>query len=181
MTGHSPFRPFVLASTSLGQEGLDFHVWCHAILHWNLPSNPVDLEQREGRIHRYKGHAVRRNVAPAHGLAALASHWTAEQYDPWTALFECAARQRQPHESELSPYWVYEVEGGATIERRVPLLPYSREVGKLERLKRSLALYRLVFGQPRQEDLLVHLERHMSREDAENALRDWRVELAPPG
>jgi len=28
-------------------EGLDFHHYCHAIVHWNLPSNPVDLEQRE--------------------------------------------------------------------------------------------------------------------------------------
>jgi hypothetical protein len=56
---NSPFRPFVLASTSIGQEGLDFHMYSHAIVHWNLPGNPVDLEQREGRIHRYKAHAVR--------------------------------------------------------------------------------------------------------------------------
>ena len=35
-----------------------------------LPGNPVDLEQREGRIHRYKGHAVRRNVAASHAFAA---------------------------------------------------------------------------------------------------------------
>ena len=47
----SPFWPFVLASTSVGQEGLDFHLWCHAVVHWNLPTNPVDLEQREGRVH----------------------------------------------------------------------------------------------------------------------------------
>ena len=65
---NSPFRPFVLASTSVGQEGLDFHVYSHAVVHWNLPGNPVDLEQREGRVHRYKGHAVRKNVAAAHGL-----------------------------------------------------------------------------------------------------------------
>ena len=49
---NSPFWPFVLASTSIGQEGLDFHLWCHAVVHWNLPTNPVDLEQREGRVHR---------------------------------------------------------------------------------------------------------------------------------
>ena len=68
---NSPFRPFVLASTSIGQEGLDFHPWCHRLIHWNLPGNPVDLEQREGRVHRYKGHAVRRNVAASHGSDAL--------------------------------------------------------------------------------------------------------------
>ncbi|MFN8414554.1 MAG: hypothetical protein U0Z26_19405, partial [Anaerolineales bacterium] len=42
---NSPFWPFVLATTSIGQEGLDFHNYCHAIVHWNLPTNPVDLEQ----------------------------------------------------------------------------------------------------------------------------------------
>ena len=41
---NSPFRPFVLASTSIGQEGLDFHPWCHRLIHWNLPGNPMDLE-----------------------------------------------------------------------------------------------------------------------------------------
>lgn len=47
---NSPFRPFVLASTSVGQEGLDFHWYCRKIMHWNISSNPQDMEQREGRI-----------------------------------------------------------------------------------------------------------------------------------
>src|SRR5918992_104588 len=81
---NSPFRPFVLATTSVGQEGLDFHTYCHAVVHWNLPSNPVDLEQREGRVHRYKGHAIRRNVAATYEL----SHITPEAVDPWESLFE---------------------------------------------------------------------------------------------
>lgn len=51
---NSPMRPFVLATTSIGQEGLDFHNYCRVIMHWNLPSNPIDLEQREGRINRFK-------------------------------------------------------------------------------------------------------------------------------
>ena len=45
---NSPFWPFVLSTTSVGQEGLDFHLFCRDIVHWNLPSNPVDLEQRRG-------------------------------------------------------------------------------------------------------------------------------------
>jgi len=83
---NSPFRPFVLAMTSIGQEGLDFHQYCHEIYHWNLPSNPIDLEQREGRIHRYKGHVIRRNVARRNPFPANASKfkWLA---DPWRELF----------------------------------------------------------------------------------------------
>jgi hypothetical protein len=38
------------------------------------------------------------------------------------------------------------------------MLPLSREHEQLRRLKRSLAVYRLTFGQPRQEDLLAWLE-----------------------
>ena len=31
---NSPMRPFVLATTSIGQEGLDFHNYCRVIMHW---------------------------------------------------------------------------------------------------------------------------------------------------
>ena len=64
------------------------------------------------------------------------------------------ARKARPRGvNDLVPFWVYQVEGGAKIERYVPAFPLSREVEKLRLLKRSLAAYRLVFGQPRQEDL----------------------------
>ncbi|MGU5617653.1 helicase-related protein [Aeromonas caviae] len=151
---NSPFRPFVLASTSIGQEGLDFHTWCHAVVHWNLPSNPVDLEQREGRVHRYKGHAVRKNIAERYGLSALSEVF--EAGDPWQKLFHIASQKKLNGQSDLIPYWIFE-EGSARVERRIPILPYSKEVGKLKRLKHGLALYRMVFGQPRQEDLLFSL------------------------
>ncbi len=174
---NSPFRPFILASTSVGQEGLDFHLWCHAVVHWNLPSNPVDLEQREGRVHRYKGHAVRKNVARAVGRSVLRDHWTPGM-DPWRILFEQARAMRG---NDLQAYWLFETENGATIERRVPLLPLSRDAAQLTRLKRGLALYRLVFGQPRQEDLLVHLGDRLSQEGIDRAVAEWRIDLAPPG
>jgi hypothetical protein len=174
---NSPFRPFVLASTSIGQEGLDFHTWCHAVVHWNLPSNPVDLEQREGRVHRYKGHAVRKNIAARYGLAGLAQ-WD-QRGDPWAHLFLRACQDRAPGASELVPFWIYEG-GDARIERRVPLIPFSREVGQLHRLKRNLALYRLVFGQPRQEDLLAHLTERLTSPAAMSRAASWQLSLSPP-
>ena len=77
-------------------------------------------------------------------------------------------------------FWVYETEGGARVERRVPLLPLSRDAAQLERLKRGLALYRLVFGQPRQEDLLAHLGEQLTPEQREHAVNEWRIDLTPP-
>lgn len=172
---NSPFRPFVLASTSIGQEGLDFHTWCHAVMHWNLPSNPVDLEQREGRVHRYKGHAVRKNIAEKYGLEALSE--THQRGDPWQALFKIASESKISGQSDLIPYWIFE-EGAARVERRIPLLPYSKEVAKLKRLKQGLALYRMVFGQPRQEDLLFSLSQNGNHEPMN--LADWLISLEPP-
>ncbi|EDT2533598.1 DEAD/DEAH box helicase [Salmonella enterica subsp. enterica serovar Omderman] len=172
---NSPFHPFVLASTSIGQEGLDFHTWCHAVMHWNLPSNPVDMEQREGRVHRYKGHAVRKNIAEHYGLRAL--HSLAESSDPWTQLFALAESHRKAGQSELVPYWIFE-EGTSCVERRVPILPYSKESIKFKRLKRELALYRIVFGQPRQEDLLFGLKQ--SGNESLTDFSEWLISLEPP-
>ena len=134
----------------MGQEGLDFHPYCHAVVHWNLPSNPVDLEQREGRVHRYKGHAVRKNVARQYGL----SEANPSETDPWMELFAKAVSDRVG-QSDMSPFWVFQIPNGARIERHVPTLPLSRDTDRLERLRQSLAAYRMVFGQARQEELLA--------------------------
>ena len=170
---NSPFWPFILVTTSVGQEGLDFHLYCHAVVHWNLPANPVDLEQREGRIHRYKGHAVRKNLAHAHRRDAIEAGG-----DPWWAAFEAARNSRSDDENDLVPFWLYP--GRATIDRYVPNLPLSREVARLENLKRSLAVYRLVFGQPRQEDLVEYLlSRGLSDTEIQELVEELRVDLRP--
>ncbi|WP_138732037.1 C-terminal helicase domain-containing protein [Modestobacter excelsi] len=154
---NSPFWPFVLATTSAGQEGIDFHWWCSAIVHWNTPANPVDFEQREGRVHRFGGHAVRRNVAAAHREEALSS----EASDPWKAAYD-AANEATREQGDFAPYWVYG--GDAKIERHVYPYALSLDGPRYDRLKRDLALYRLAFGQPRQEDLLKLLDRRSDEE-----------------
>lgn len=172
---NSPFWPFVLASTSLGQEGLDFHQYCHAVVHWNLPANPVDMEQREGRVHRYKGHAVRKNVAREHAAVGLASRGR----DPWEPMFEAARPPRTTRDRDLVPYWIYATKGGSRIERYVPALPMSRDAVKMGQMRRSLAAYRLVFGQPRQEDMLAYLGGRMSPEQVATLAEQLRIDLTP--
>ena len=171
---NSPFWPFVLVTTSVGQEGLDFHHYCHAVTHWNLPSNPVDMEQREGRIHRYKGHAVRKNVAATYGVAAC--HHPGS--DVWEAAFELA-RANRTEKSDIVPYWVFP--GDAKIERHVPALPFSREVERLNDLCRSLAIYRMVFGQSRQEDLIQYLLATVPEEQQLKITDQLKIDLSPGG
>jgi hypothetical protein len=172
---NSPFWPFVLTTTSVGQEGLDFHHYCHSVVHWNLPSNPVDLEQREGRVHRYKGHAVRRNIALQFGAAALRKDST----DPWRSVFDLARGSRGSLDNDLFPYWVFP--GEARIERHVPTLPLSREVERLEYLRRALMVYRMAFGQSRQEDLISYLLANIPPAELEQTLKQVVINLAPPG
>jgi len=149
---NSPFRPFVLASTSIGQEGLDFHNYCRRIVHWNLPSNPIDLEQREGRINRFECLAIRQNVAKRYGGIQFSQ-------DVWNELFEEAKRvEKTDGCSELIPYWgLKESSDMVKIERIVPLYPFSRDEIAYERLIKILSLYRLTLGQARQEELLEFL------------------------
>ncbi len=170
---NSPFWPFVLATTSIGQEGVDFHWWCHSVVHWDLPGNPVDFEQREGRVDRYKGHAIRKNVAAAHRSAALAPGVG----DPWTVAFEAAATERDHELGDLSPYWIYP--GAAQLHRRIMAFPLSRDEARWDRLQESLALYRLAFGQPRQEDMLAVLQRRGIAGDPQR-IAEMRIDLRPP-
>lgn len=172
---NSPFWPFVLATTSIGQEGLDFHPYYHAVVHWNIPSNPVDLEQREGRVHRYKGHAVRKNVA---SVGRMNGHAPALSANPWPGLFKNAERHVD-RTSEIVPYWVFPIEDGAHIERHTPTLPLSREAARLPALRGSLAVYRMVFGQPRQEDLLEHLKRTVPEQELAQISGELYIDLEP--
>ncbi|MDO9542231.1 MAG: helicase-related protein, partial [Kiritimatiellia bacterium] len=171
---NSPFWPFVMATTSIGQEGLDFHQYCHAIVHWNLPSNPVDFEQREGRVHRYKGHAIRKNLARKYRIAMT------EGPDPWTAMFQRARSDCPPGKNEIEPFWVLTVEGGACIERYVPVMPASIGEVRLANLKRAVSLYRLAFGQLRQADLVDFLKSRLNDQQAVELSRAILLNLEPP-
>lgn len=168
---NSPFWPFVLVSTSVGQEGIDFHWWCHSVFHWNTPANPVDFEQREGRVDRYRGHAVRRNVASAHGPEVLANPGS----DPWETAFRLAVEFCDQY-GDFTPSWVYP--GPATVERHVAPFALSSDLRKYERIKQDVALYRLAFGQPRQEDMIELLRSRGLDADVER-LMESRIDLAP--
>lgn len=172
---NSPFRPFLLSTTSIGQEGLDFHWYARKIVHWNLPSNPVDIEQREGRINRFKCLAIRRNVVKLYG---------SETYHTWDELFSLAYSNLKGTHSDIVPYWCLPVANLTEeqrakleyIERIVPLYPLSRDRYKYERLIKVLALYRMTLGQPRQEELL-NLLRNMHLSDKQ--LKELTIDLCP--
>lgn len=167
---NSPLRPFVLATTSIGQEGLDFHNYCRKIIHWNLPSNPIDLEQREGRINRFKCLAIRQNVAEKYGDITF-------KENIWEEMFQTAAEsEKQESQSELVPYWCFGKNQKIKIERIVPMYPMSKDEVNYERLIKILSLYRLTLGQARQEELLEYL---FTQFDDTNELKNLFIDLSP--
>ena len=169
---NSPLRPFVLASTSIGQEGLDFHNYCRKIMHWNLPSNPIDLEQREGRINRYKCLAIRQNVAVKYGSEKFSKNL-------WTELFEYAkAGERRKNQSELVPFWCFGKNQTIKIERIVPMYPMSSDINRYERLIKILSLYRMTLGQPRQEELLEYIFSNFD-ENEQKQMKELFIDLSP--
>lgn len=147
---NTPFWPYVLATTSVGQEGLDFHSWCDRLAHWDLCSSPVDLEQREGRVQRFGGLTVRRPLADKLGSRALTAS-RRKRISPWDALAASANDEFTTDKTGLTPWWTMP---GAELKRHLFALPQSRDIDRFTKLRTQRLLYRLALGQPDQEDLV---------------------------
>lgn len=177
---NSPMRPFVLASTSVGQEGLDFHNYCRKIMHWNLPGNPIDLEQREGRINRFKCLAIRQNIAQ------MFEDKKDFKEDIWSELWVAAnnkaiedAKREGQKKSDLIPYWCLGKDQKIKIERIVPMYPVSKDKTSYDRLIKILSLYRLTMGQARQEELLDYIFTEITDEQERAELKNMFINLSP--
>jgi len=55
----------------------------------------------------------------------------------------------------------------------------SRESNRLPNLRRSLAVYRMVFGQPRQDDLVAYLLEQLGSDELEALSAIMRIDLSP--
>lgn len=164
---NSPFWPFVLSTTSIGQEGLDFHYYCSRIVHWNLPSNPIDLEQREGRINRFKCLAIRKGITKRCQIKNF-------KKDIWKEIFESINED----EGGLVPNWCLPDDESIDIERIIPIYALSQEENKYERLKEILALYRMTLGQEKQEEILDIIYENNEMADKER-LKELFFNLSP--
>ena len=59
---NTPYRPEILVSTSVGQEGIDLHRECRHVIHHDLCWNPATIEQRTGRVDRIGSKVERERV-----------------------------------------------------------------------------------------------------------------------
>ena len=166
---NSPFWPHMLVTTSIGQEGLDFHPWCRTLAHWDLCSEPVALEQREGRISRFAGLSIRR------AIVAQLAHANVERSaneSPWKRLAALASNELED-ETGLSPWWVAPE---AETRSLVFTIPGSEQSARRARLHMERALYRLVLGMPDQADLLELIAARESWDS--NTIREACLDLS---
>lgn len=175
---NSPFRPFVFVTTSVGQEGFDFHRYCRNIVHWSLIYDPVKFEQREGRINRYHGHIIRLNIAKDYNGDLNYS------YKDWNAMFSHALKS----EDGMSPDWIYpeissKQENYCTLTRKAYYNPMSRECEGYKKLKETRACYRALLGQTDIEDFaeerLMNILNGMDEEEKKQILDEIIININP--
>ncbi|MGO8735855.1 MAG: helicase-related protein [Terriglobia bacterium] len=150
---NSPFWPHVLTTTSIGQEGLDFHCWCNRVVHWDLAYDPISHEQRQGRIQRYGGIGVRLAIANQLGPEIFSTMM--DHGSPWKALASRAEKVLGDL-SGMKPWWILP---GAEIQNILFAVPMSEQETHFKWLQEQVLLYRLALGHPNQEDLLEVLQR----------------------
>ncbi len=195
---NSPFAPFVFATTSVGQEGLDFHYYADRIVHLAIPANPTAFEQREGRINRRNCLAIRRKViewygdrnngnSETYGQEAERNEVVKYVKQTLDGAFQNAENQILESMQEkpilkcgMIPHWLlvrkkpegkcYELAG---IRRIVPYFYASKMMTQYHNMLKTLQLYRSVIGQADPEELLERLMVKHSKEEIENLFVDF--------
>lgn len=140
---NSPFRPFQFISTSIGQEGFDFHVYCRKVVHWSLEFDPAKFEQREGRINRYQSYANRLNIYDRY-------YADRPGYVSFKETFETEGKKNDcelvNHSWGLFPDFTVP-DGKFHMIRECYYYPSSFESHNLENVLKAVGYYRALLGQ----------------------------------
>ena len=103
-----------------------------------------------------------------------------EMTTAWDEIFQIAEEQegRGKGVCEMVPFWHTEPEDQVRIERYVPLYSFSRDIEKYKDLQRILAYYRITFGQPCQEELIMALADKVADYNYDT-IKDLLIDLSP--
>src|SRR6185436_2558239 len=130
--------------------------------------------------------ALRRSIRRAWPTKRIEKVVPSADSNFWQRVFAAIAAEPgiQQYKHGLYPHWVFEPEDGKPERIRRHLFFYSdsQDAIRYEELKERLALYRLVFGQPRQQDLLERIQRKMDngqdRQAMHAALTRYMINLS---
>jgi hypothetical protein len=96
-------------------------------------------------------------------------------------LFTLAEKEKEmsPFPCDLIPFWHTETNKGNGIERIVPLYRFSRDRKKYQELLKVLSLYRLTFGQPRQDELIDAIDGSSFTDEERKKIYELMIDLSP--
>ena len=100
----------------------------------------------------------------------------------WDQLFDQAEMSERPKAQfpcDLIPCWHIETDKGYSIERIVPLYPFSKDIEKYQNMLKVLAYYRLTFGQPRQDELIEAMAEAGLDDNEKILLQKLMLDLTP--
>jgi transposase InsO family protein len=124
---NTPYRPEILVSTSVGQEGIDLHRECRHVIHHDLCWNPATIEQRTGRVDRIGSKVERERMGAEDGYGPtleIAVPYLAATYDE--RMFEELYRRAQLFEVTLG--------GDLRVEGRIDPEQVASEHRRREKL-----------------------------------------------
>lgn len=165
---NSPFRPFCLISTSIGQEGFNFHLYCRKVVHWALECNPLKFEQREGRVNRYHSYSTRLNISEKFN-----------ENSAWDDMFKYY-RNNPSNEDHygLYPDFIFD-KGKFPIERERYYYPDSFEMLIFDDILQAVGYYRSLLGQFSDESHEEKLQALIASDDP-NEKTKYFINLMPP-
>jgi hypothetical protein len=149
---NTPYRPEILISTSVGQEGIDLHRECRHVIHHDLCWNPATIEQRTGRVDRIGSKVERERLGAKNGgnpTLEIAVPYLAATYDE--RMFEELYRRSQLFEVTLG--------GDMRVEGRIE--PDDVKSEKSERAKAGIGTEDEDLGQEGEDTGTVLLPKDM--------------------
>lgn len=114
---NTPYRPEILISTSVGEEGIDLHRECRHVIHHDLCWNPATIEQRTGRVDRIGSKVERERLGCTENSSPgleIAVPYLAATYDE--RMFDELYRRAQLFDVTLGGE--YRVEGNSAEQRQ---------------------------------------------------------------
>jgi len=167
---NSPFYPFVLLASDVAKEGLSFHLYCRKLVHLDQTERPAVQIQRNGRVDRYHGLALRRRLVGPKGDRSPDFSWEKK----WEA-----ARKAVQNTGGMQPDWYLPVENGEPkVEVYYLEHPGNFEVSKGKAMESAVQWYTQVLGSLLPDSLLKKLgNRYAGREN--DLIEAIRLDLCP--
>ncbi len=166
---NSPFYPFILATTPIAQEGLNFQNYADKTFHWRNPVSPIDYEQREGRVNRYRNVSVRKALKRKYGEGE------------WKDIFEKESEFVKNVGKEyggLNPDWITTIEGGKIYSYMISHKE-SRESKVVDIILRAVDNYRVSLGYGVSNDVVSKIRENAETLGVSCEFKEILLDLSP--